>query len=238
MSSRFLSFSSRPSLAVIVLGASCLGVTSWALGCSDAELEPSSASSDAGTARRDAAPVDPTEAGPQLDAGLAPPPSCDKYCDLVMTNCTNENAQYGSVDECLAFCSHLPLEQPMREAEKQAPSVACRQYWADAPAHTDPNGYCLAAGPFGGNTCGDRCTAFCNVVLSACSPDGGTVAYASQPECATACAGFSYVGDAGEGPEGPTEGDSLNCRLYWLRAATMDPEKCAALAPQSEVCGK
>ena len=100
----------------------------------------------------------------------------------------------------------------------------------------------LAAGPFGGNACGDRCTAFCSVVLSACSPDGGNVAYASQPECATACAGFSYLDEqtdgGGEGPDGPTEGDSLNCRLYWLRAATMDADKCAALAPQSDVCGK
>jgi hypothetical protein len=216
---------------------------SWALGCNGSELETTSQVSDAGTVRRDAAPVDLTEAGSPLDAGNGPPPSCAKYCDLVMENCTGGHAQYGSTEECLAFCGHLPLEQPMREAEEnEAASVACRQYWADAPARTSPESYCLAAGPFGGNACGDRCTAFCSVVLSACSPDGGTVAYQSQPECASACAGFSYV-DAGtdgggEGPTGPSEGDSLNCRLYWLRAATVDSEKCAALAPQSDVCAR
>ncbi|MDF2696667.1 MAG: hypothetical protein K0S65_5050, partial [Labilithrix sp.] len=141
----------------------------------------------------------------------------------------------------LAFCKHLPLAQPARNpVEKESPSVGCRQYWADGPARTNPATYCLAAGPFGGNTCGDRCTAFCTVVLSACSPDGGTTAYANQPECATACANFTYrevgVDGGGETPEGPQTGDSLNCRLYWLRAATMNQGACAALSPKSNVC--
>ncbi len=238
--SRFLSW---PSLAAVTLGVSSLGMMSWALGCSDAELATAGASSDAGVVRRDAAPVDPTEPGPQLDAGIGPPPSCEKYCDLVMMNCTGDSAQYASTDECLAFCKHLPLELPTREAdEKEAASVACRQYWADGPARTSPETYCLAAGPFGGNACGNRCTAFCSVVLSACSPDSGVVAYASQPECASACTGFSYrdagTDGGGEGPGGPEAGDSLNCRLYWLRAATMDPAKCVALAPHSDVCSE
>ena len=238
--SRFLSW---PSTALVTLGA-CVGVMSWALGCSSSDvLQPGSVASDGGIVRRDAGPVDPAEAGAPLDASKGPPPTCEKYCRLVMENCAGDHAQYGSEEECLAFCTHLPLEQPMREAdENEAASVACRQYWADAPARTSPESYCLAAGPFGGNTCGDRCTAFCGVVLSACPPEGNHVAYASQPECATACAGFSYV-DAGidgggEGPSGPSDGDSLNCRLYWLREATMDPAKCSALAPQSDVCGK
>jgi len=228
------------ALASVVTGLGL--VASSIAGCSDSDVQTASASSDAGALRRDAAPVDPTQPSPQLDAGTGPVPSCMKYCQLVMENCTGESAQYGSTEECLAFCDHLPLEQPTREAdEKEAASVACRQYWADGPARTSPKTYCLAAGPFGGNACGDRCTAFCSVVLSACSPDGGAVvAYRSQPECATACAGFSYrdasTDGGGEGPDGPVDGDTLNCRLYWLRAATMDPEKCAALAPDSEVC--
>jgi hypothetical protein len=237
---RFLSF------AFVSFGA-CLGLLLssgvWVAGCgsSDADSTPGR-STDAGTIRRDAAPVDPKEAGPpQLDAGLDPPPSCAKYCDLVMANCTGKSAQYASSDECLAFCRHLPLVEPTRGADqKEAASVACRQYWADGPARTSPETYCLAAGPFGGNACGDRCTTFCTVLLSACSPDGGIIAYASQPECATACAGFSYRYDTadggGEGPYGPQNGDTLNCRLYWLRAATNDPQKCTVLGPQSDVC--
>ena len=235
--SRFLSFTIFGTFAGF---GAALGLIGWSAGCSSSALDSASAA-DGGTIRRDAAPVDPTEAGPQLDAGTGPPPSCEKYCDLVMASCSGDNAQYASTEECLGFCTHLPLVQPTREAEeKAAASVACRQYWADGPARTSPEIYCLAAGPFGGNACGDRCTAFCDVVLSACSPDGGVKAYASQPECASACAGFSYrdagTDGGGEGPSGPEQGDSLNCRLYWLRAATMAPEKCSALGPQDDVC--
>jgi len=228
------------SLVSVATGS--LLVASSLAGCSDSDVQTASTSSDAGVVRRDAAPVEPTEPSPQLDAGTGPVPSCRKYCELVMANCTGESAQYESTQQCLAFCAHLPLEQPTREAdEKEAASVACRQYWADGPARTRPETYCLAAGPFGGNACGNRCTAFCSVALSACSPDaGGSVPYQTQPECATACAGFTYrdasTDGGGEGPDGPVDGDSLNCRLYWLRAATMDPEKCAAIAPDSEVC--
>lgn len=239
MAGALLLMSRFSSLALASLGA-CLGLSvafgASMAGCSSDD-EADAASPDASTVRRDAAPVDPTEAGPAFDASVGPLPTCEKYCDLVMQNCTGDDAQYASTEDCRAFCAHLPLTQPTREAEeKAAASVACRQYWADGPARTSPKTYCLAAGPFGGNTCGDRCTAFCNVVLSACSPDGGVTAYASQPECATACANFSYRDGGGEGPDGPSEGDSLNCRLHWLRAATKSPDKCTSLNPQSDVC--
>lgn len=236
--SRFLSFallSFATGLGLVAAAGTSIG------GCGGSVPETTAAVADAASVRRDATPVDPKEAGPAVDAGMRPPPSCAKYCALVMANCKDESAQYASTDDCLAFCEHLPLEQPAREAdEKEAPSVACRQYWADGPALTSPQKYCLAAGPFGGNVCGDRCTAFCGVLLSTCSPDGGVVAYESQPDCATACAGFTYKDDVadggGEAPSGPQQGDTLNCRLYWLREATKDPQKCAVLGPQNDGC--
>lgn len=240
--SRFLSFG-WPVLLVVTSGVSLglLGGVSVA-GCGSADTGPASVSpTDSGTIRRDAAPVDPTEAGPALDASAPPAPSCSKYCELVMTNCKGKSAQYASVQDCLAFCDHLPLvELANEEDEKEAASVACRQYWADTPARTSPETYCLAAGPFGGNTCGDRCTAFCGVLLNVCSPDGGMTAYPSQPECASACAGFTYrdagVDGGGEGPSGPESGDTLNCRLYWLRSTTKNAMKCQLLEPQSDIC--
>lgn len=229
----------RSPLAATILSA--MVAMAWALGCGSSGLYSAKDDADAGAVRREASPVDPPSPGPALDAGLGPSPSCERYCELVTANCTGDRAQYGSVDECLAFCAHVPLEETGREVdEKEAASVACRQYWADGPSRTSPETYCLAAGPFGDNACGDRCTAFCGVVLSACPPDGDHVAYRSHPECATDCAGFSFVDSGadggGEGPDGPSEGDSLNCRLYWLRAATMDAGACVALAPQSEAC--
>lgn len=215
------------------------GMAAWAAGCSDAEVSTAS-SPDASSIRRDAAPVDPSEAGLPLDGGIAEGANCEKYCALVMANCSGDNAQYASLDECTSFCGHLPLGEAVRDDAKDSANVACRQYWAGTPAKTSPDAYCLAAGPFGGNTCGDRCTAFCDVLLSACSSDGGAPTYASRDECRTNCKYFAYrdAGDdgGGETPSGPAEGDSFNCRLYWLREAASDATHCAALAPNSDTC--
>lgn len=213
------------------------------VGCSEAELaDPSVSSADAGNARRDGAPVGPVFAPPAGDGGpRGVGPSCDRYCELVTENCKDEYAQYASQDECLAFCNHLPLSTPMPPTEDKAgASVACRQYWADSPARTSPKDYCLRAGPFGGNVCGDRCTTFCSVVLAACAPGSSVSVYATQPECATACAAFAYV-DAGaegggEGPDGPKSGNSLNCRLFHLREAAGKPAACATLAFDGGAC--
>jgi hypothetical protein len=226
-------------LAFATFSATAALVAGSAVGCGTAIFEETS--TDAGSVRRDAAPVDATEAGAPLDDAGTRLPSCTTYCDLVMTHCTGGAAQYASKAECLAFCAHLPLTEPSRDIEeKNAASVACRQYWADGPARTSPETYCLAAGPFGGNTCGDRCSAFCSVVLSACSPDGGVAAYESEPACKTACVDYPFreagSDGGGEGPSGPSEGDTLNCRLFWLRSATTEPSSCTQLGAQSASC--
>lgn len=236
---RFLRISKLASraLALSALSAAFFGVL-WACGSSGLDETATNRDQDAGMTRKDGAPVELEDTGTATDSGAPPPPSCGKYCDLVMSSCTGDNVQYASNDECLAFCAHLP--QTGDGEPKQAPSLSCRQYWADSPAHTNPAAYCLAAGPFGGNVCGDRCKAFCDVLLSACSPDGGTPIYGSASECATACASFSYrdagIDGGGEGPQGPASGDTLNCRLFALRAATKNPEKCALLHPDGGAC--
>jgi hypothetical protein len=202
-------------------------------GCSDADLADTS--TDAAAPKKDSSAVDPAEPGDAIASGTAASGDCTKYCGLVMSNCTGDDAQYASASECLSFCAHLPADSTPTTSEHDAPSLACRQYWADTPARTNPKASCLAAGPFGGNVCGDRCTAFCGVLLDSCHADTADAVYRDQPDCASACAGFQYA-DAGtdgggEGPTGPTEGDTLNCRLFHLRAATVDPAKCAALGP-------
>jgi hypothetical protein len=237
--SRFFAFAVSLAGGVALAAAAIVACTADE---PDVTMSPPSADSGANI-KRDSAPVDPIDSGPLLDAGLAPAPSCEKYCDFVTENCTGENAQYASKSDCADFCGHLPLTEASRGGgeDKSGASVACRQYWADAPAKTDPNAYCLSAGPFGGNACGNRCAAFCAVVLSVCSPDGGTNApYADQPSCADACAAFTYrdagTDGGGEGPNGPAHGNSLNCRLYQLRAALQDPAKCPDLRVDSQAC--
>jgi hypothetical protein len=234
-----------PRLFAFAFGSVALGaalVATLAAGCEGSSVEALGPShDDAAPGRRDGAPVDPSEAGTYLDSGAPLATSCEKYCGLVMANCTGPNAQYASLEDCHAFCAHLPLVQPAAEAEeKEAASVACRQYWADSPARTNPEGYCLAAGPFGANVCGDRCTAFCDALLLTCTPDGGVAVYESQPDCASACASFSFrdAGEdgGGEAPFGPKNGDTLNCRLYHLRQATKNTQSCLALHPDGGAC--
>jgi len=226
----------------VAFGLTLFGARLYACGGDD-DTSPLAAEDASTQGRRDSGSlVEPTEAGAPLDGGVGDTPSCDKYCSLVMANCTGANEQYASMDECLAFCGHLPLTQPSRSAdEKEAASVACRQYWADSPARTSPDKVCLAAGPFGGNVCGDRCTAFCEVVLDTCTPsNGGTPAYSTLPECASDCANFSYrdagVDGGGEGPSNPGSNDTLNCRLFQLRAAVLTPSKCSTLHPDGGAC--
>ena len=215
-------------------------IAAGAFACGSGADAETTGSVDGGT-RRDGAAVDPLEGGGNGDAGVAPtPPSCARYCKSVQKHCTDEHAQYASEDDCLAFCAHVTPGDPSDYEPKKAASLSCRQYYAGSPALTDPMTYCAAAGPFGGGLCGDRCTAFCQIALSACGPDGGAAPYESQPACKTACADFALIdGGAdggGEGLDGPESGDTLNCRLFHLRKTVNDPEACRHLAADSGAC--
>ncbi|MCL2777697.1 MAG: hypothetical protein FWD73_06805 [Polyangiaceae bacterium] len=201
--------------------------------------------------RRDGGVVDAPDGGSSDgDAGTpALPPRCDHYCKLVMDNCQGDAAQYESEYECLKFCAHMP---DGKAGDTNNNSLACRQFYAGSPALTDAITYCLAAGPFGGGTCGDRCTSFCQLASTVCFPDtglselseAGVPPYDSLPACATACAAFDYeqanADGGGEGPEGPSSGNTLNCRLYELRQiivqTSTESAGCENLAPNSPTC--
>lgn len=218
--------------------AACAAALACAAACGSGVADVDNSSTDASQIRRDGSTVDPLDGGDAAsDTGApGPTPSCAKYCELVQSHCDGGLAQYVSKEQCLAFCAHIPPE-PLKQ---DAPSLSCRQYYAGNPALTDPAAYCLPAGPFGGGVCGDRCTAFCQVTLSACPPGGGSAPYESYPDCATACARFSFrdagSDGGGESPYGPETGDTLNCRLYWLRKAVVEPSACADLAPDGGPC--
>lgn len=191
-----------------------------------------------GGLKRDAGPVDPpvtSDSGnPSTeDGGL--PPSCDSYCDVVMANCQGDDQQYRDRDECVGICSLLPTG---KAGETDMGTVGCRAQFAGSPAKTDPSKYCASAGPFGGGACGDRCTAFCQLATAQCmAAEAGAPPYASYASCLTACAGYHYDGDAGESLDGPTTGDTLNCRLFYIRKEFRGgDEGCAQVAAQSPDC--
>jgi hypothetical protein len=215
------------------------------------------------TPHRDGGVVDPPDGG-SINGNAATTvsqPSCSDYCDLVMAHCQGDATQYASENECLAFCARMPAG---KAGDTHNHSRACRQFYAGSPALTDAMSYCLAAGPFGGGICGDRCTAFCQLASTVCFPDTGqseqseavapphVLPYDSLPACATACASFDYeqanAEGGGEGPEGPTGGNTLNCRLYELRQiivqssaqgsteTSLGDAGCENIAPNSPTC--
>jgi hypothetical protein len=228
----------RRFLVLLTAASALCAGGALALAACGSSAEPEVSFPDGGAAPRlDGGVVDPPEGGLSDAAPPGPEPSCARYCSLIAENCEGEHAQYASEEQCLATCAHLPVGE---RGDRATNSLACRQYYAGTPAQTTAASYCLAAGPFGGSVCGDRCTAFCQIALGACPPDGGPAPYASYPDCATACAGFVYrdVQDegGGEGPFGPEEGDTLNCRMFHLREALADRARCADVAADSDAC--
>lgn len=208
----------------------------FAYGCADSDKAATEPDDDA-SLRRDGAPAEALDGSSLDDAAAAPPPSCERYCATVTASCEGSSAQYASVEECMAFCEHF---QQGKSGETDTNTLACRQYYAGSPSMTDALAYCLAAGPFGGGVCGDRCTAFCQLTQAVCGVGEPLSPYASMPECATACAGFELrdagADGGGEGPDGPDAGDSLNCRFKALRAALTDRSACSDLADDSARC--
>ena len=236
---RFLSSACAARVPLGLIGL--ITVTSGVLAvgaCSSSESAGSSFTAEDSGPRKDGGLVGPADGG-TYDSGTTPgpEPSCTKYCDLVMDSCAGDQAQYASRAECLEMCARLPAGDA---GDIESNTVACRQYYAGSPARTNAGGYCLAAGPFGGGVCGDRCTAFCGLTLGACSPDAAVAPYGSYPDCQTACAGYSYgdggVDGGGEPPNGPTSGDTLNCRLFHARGAVRDSAECGNLGPDSGAC--
>ena len=197
---------------------------------------------DASIRNKDGGPVDPADAGAyDAPAPQGPEPSCGAYCDLVMGSCKDQHAQYASREQCIEVCGRLTLGDA---GDDHSDTVACRQHYAGSPALTDALTYCLAAGPFGGALCGDRCPVFCSLAIGACSPDAGTAGktapYANYPDCQTACTGYAYkdggADGGGEPPNGPESGNTLNCRLFHLRAAIHDGSGCASIGADSSTC--
>lgn len=137
---------------------------------------------------------------------------CIDYCNAVQKNCTGDNAVYGK-DTCPGICKNLPPGDPTEPSN--ANTVACRLRFAKAAASA-PSEQCAAAGPGGDGTCGSPCDAYCMLFEKICPS-----AYNIVPDCQANCAalashkGFSAVSDH--------SGDTVECRLVHLGAATLDP---------------
>jgi hypothetical protein len=234
---RFL-FSFRMAVTVATAASTGAAMMIAVSSCSGSSVAGERSYVETDASHRDGSIVEPVDGGSaDAPAPPGPEPECETYCDSVLDSCKGSQAQYTSRDECLAFCANLP---PGKAGENEGNSIACRLFYAGSPARTDSVRFCGAAGPFGGGgICGDRCPIFCELAVSACAPAGGAP-YASYSDCQTACLDFDYqkpdVDGGGEPPHGPISGNTLNCRLFYLREAVMAGTGCENLGVNSAAC--
>ena len=168
-----------------------------------------------------AASVDPaleqaSDAGADAGDDGAPVYSCPSYCATIAQNCTGLRLEYENTETCLALCSHFDTGSP---GDQTGDSLACRVYHATAAA-TDPTFHCPHAGPSGGTHCGDLCEAFCLLDFAIC---GDRHPYASEAQCRQICPVYPYVNSPDAGDLSFQDGPTLNCRLWHLESAVIDP---------------
>ena len=158
-------------------------------------------------------------------------PLCDRYCETVATACTGQNEQFASLDACLAVCERL---EPGSVGDVAGNTVECRLARAQLAQRTgEAADYCSSAGPGGGGACGEDCEGFCALMAETCPAAMGT-----YEECLPVCA---TVPDLSGPPDNVAyntsvqDGNSLQCRLFHVTAATLDPiahcVHAAGLAP-------
>lgn len=176
-------------------------------GSSDSGSSDSGSSSDSGA----------SDAGSTLD--------CATYCSRIMTNCTGDNAMYGSMNLCMTTCAGFP-EGTL--ADTGGNTLGCRIYHAGA-AVGDPATHCRHAGPGGDGACGGNCESFCHLATAICGTQ-----YPLGELCITQCGAY---------PATPpysamtTSGNSLACRLYHLTAASSDAAAhCQHTGMASDTC--
>lgn len=177
-----------------------------------------------------------TAAGPASSGGASGESNaagtlCAQYCSTVAATCGGDNQQYASETACLAVCSAL---EPGTEGDKVGNSVQCRLTRAELAATTgEPSNYCFSAGPGGAGVCGSDCEGFCTVMSATCTQLG------SVAQCLESC---SAVPDLSLPPQNERynttlqAGDSLQCRLFHVSAASIDPSGHCAHAAGMPPC--
>ncbi|HEX4339068.1 MAG TPA: hypothetical protein VH062_24340 [Polyangiaceae bacterium] len=202
----------RAILCSLVLGALVVGGCQSIAGIEDRHFDPLD---DGGTGGK----------GTVIEASE----TCKKYCKDVMGACVGDIAQYADMDTCLAVCGKIP------EGEAHEPggnTIGCRETQAGYALVGEPELYCDKAGPGGGGTCGTDCQSYCNLFAAICSDQ-----YDPLPDCEESCKALRV--DPVFNPVASYMGDTLNCRLVHISAASLDPTthcQHARVVPPTDPC--
>jgi hypothetical protein len=156
----------------------------------------------------------------------APQSLCELYCSKVMEFCTGGLQVYAKVETCMLACEKFP---PGQSGDVSGNSVECRLRNAELADTTgEPQTHCPAAGPGGNGGCGSNCEGSCTLMLATCPGF-----FASSTECESACAA---VPDMGGFNVSQQSGNSMQCRLYHVSAAQLDPTTHCPHAAGMAIC--
>lgn len=158
----------------------------------------------------------------------AQPETCADFCMLVQETCTDQDAQFESMETCQAACVLWPQGVA---GQIGGNSLECRaSHLEEIAAGEEPTAHCIHSGPSGGGECGTLCDWYCISLAENCA--GEQALFASESECRLACEALSDVGE-----EGDQAGDTVQCRITFVEAAKVDPAtNCALASPASGVC--
>lgn len=144
---------------------------------------------------------------------------CERYCSMVMSNCTGAFAVFTSREACLSVCAHLPEGHA---GDRDVNSVQCRLRAATIAKDEVPH-YCPIAGPGGNGVCGSNCESLCALRESVCAGFTKTPETACLKECSSLEDLQTFSVDLSQDQY---QGPHVQCRLYHVSAAASDdPEQ-------------
>jgi len=144
---------------------------------------------------------------------LGEDPACAAYCDDLEQSCVGDQAVYAQRSVCMKVCAQLDPGDP---TEPTKGTLACRAN--KARDIREPEADCPLAGPGGGALCGDDCASYCELFKKICPDEFGNQ---TQAHCEEQC-GALVRADSFSANQNST-GDTLDCRLVHLSAATENP---------------
>lgn len=154
---------------------------------------------------------------------------CKTYCEDVMSACTGSQAQYASLDTCVATCDALPAGN---SGDTSGNSVQCRTRQARLAAQTGEFAvHCPNAGPGGNGACGTNCESYCGLFEKACPEDADLIL-----DCNASCQGLKDRGSLDV--ELDHGGDTLQCRLVHTSSALVDPVVHCSHAQLAPIAGE
>jgi hypothetical protein len=154
---------------------------------------------------------------------------CETFCGEVGSSCTGSNQVYLNATQCNGMCSSMDLGN--FDEFTQDNTVACRTQKAEAAGNEVEDAEkvpdCQAASPTGGNddtgvnNCyapgtDGACETYCKTYPHVCP------SIPLLDDCVNACAGLHHAGSFNLTDN--YTGDTLECRLVHLSAATQDPK--------------